>query len=163
MTGRFWRAAFLGQEDRLLSPARATNGRWHHSSQPALYLSDAPEGCKVAVKACLQPNDTPRGIFPLDVADARIIDLRDPSTRAAVGTSLNEMHVFWADLNAHGIHPPTWGVSDQVRDKGFDGLLTPSRGRTDLTHLTLFRWNDANAPTVPPAGNPEIWNPQTIT
>lgn len=49
-------------------------GRWHKNGQSALYLSGSPEGCRVALKVYLNPNDPPRGIFPLDVTNAKITD-----------------------------------------------------------------------------------------
>lgn len=155
VVGRFWRATFLGQEDKLLTPAQAPRGRWHHSKQNALYLSGTPDGCRIAVKAYLQPNDPPRGIFPVEVSDARVLDLRDPATRDACSTSLADMHAFWADLHAFGHPSPTWDVSDKARASGVDGLLTPSRSRPDLTHLTLFRWNESEAAQLSITGNPE--------
>lgn len=154
VVGRFWRATFQGQEARLLSPARAPNGRWHHDGENALYLSATPEGCRVAVKAYQRPDDPPRVIFPLDVSAAHIVDLCAPSVRDALGMSLERIHVFWADLHAQGQFPPTWEISDQLRTAGAEGMLTPSRSRPELTHLTLFRWNENHAPAVRVAQNP---------
>lgn len=155
VVGRFWRATFLGQEDHLLSPAQAPRGRWHHSNQRTLYLSGTPDGCRIAVKAYLKPDDGPRGIFPIDVTNARVLDLRDPLTRKACETTLEEMHVLWAELHANSQSSPTWDVSDTARKLGVDGLLTPSRSRPDLTHLTLFSWNQVCTAQLSIAGKPE--------
>lgn len=154
VVGRFWRATFIGQEHHLLSPAQAPRGRWHHSHLKTLYLSGTPDGCRIAVKAYQRSDDPPRRIFPFDVKQARVLDLREPETREACATTLAEMHVFWADLHAAGQHSPTWEVSDAARALGVDGLLTPSRSRPDLTHLTLFEWNQPEAPQVSLAGKP---------
>ncbi|MDA5093648.1 RES family NAD+ phosphorylase [Aliiroseovarius sp. KMU-50] len=157
LQGRFWRSIFLGQEENLLAPAKAPHGRWHYGGQKALYLSGSPEGCRVAVKAYQRSEDPPRGIFPIDVEADRIVDLRLPEIRNALGISLDDLHVFWATLHSEGIHPSTWRISDALRDEGADGVLTPSRSRPDLTHLTLFRWNGVSEPRVARGGSPQTF------
>ena len=157
LTGRFWRAGFIAHEADLLTPARAPEGRWHHGGQQALYLSGSPEGCQVALKVYLRQDDGPRGIYPLDVSARRIADLRCPEARTSLGTSLDKIHAFWADLLDAGQHSPTWTLADRLRDMGADGLLTPSRSRPDLTHLTLFSWNEMHKAQVQRAGTPLPW------
>lgn len=152
--GRVWRAGFLSQADKILGAARAPQGRGHHSGQSALYLSGTPEGCRVALKAYQNPNDPARGIFPFAVSDARIVDLRLARTRAAFDASLDDIHTFWAKIQAAGMPPPTWALADAIRATGACGLLTPSRSRPDLTHLTLFRWNAAKGAQIRQDGDP---------
>jgi RES domain-containing protein len=158
-SGRYWRAGFLGQEAQLLAPAGAPQGRWHHSRQRALYLSGSPEGCQVALRVYVKPHDPPRGIFPFEVAEARVADLRDAGTRAALGATLEDIHAFWADLQAAGKPSPTWRLSDLLRGLGLDGLLSPSRSRPDLTHLTLFGWNGSSGARIRRAGPPQDFDP----
>lgn len=148
ISGRYWRSVFFGNEDSLISSASAPFGRWHQDPQQALYLSASPEGCRIAVKAYQNDEDPKRGIFPFKVEEATVVDLRDPDTRAGFDISLSDIHVFWADLKAQNEPSPTWVISDRLRALGADGLLTPSRSRPDLTHLTLFNWNRVNGPRV---------------
>lgn len=157
LAGRFWRAGFIAHEADLLTPARAPEGRWHHGGQRALYLSGSPEGCQVALKVYLRESDGARAIYPLEVRADRVIDLRCAETRASLGTSLDEMHAFWADLLTQGRHSPTWSLGDRLRDMGAEGILTPSRSRPDLTHLTLFSWNAPQGPSVRREGAPLPW------
>jgi RES domain-containing protein len=157
--GRYWRAGFLDRAAQLLNPAGAPHGRWHHHGQKALYLSGSPEGCQVALRVYVEKTDPPRGIFPFQISGARIVDLRDATTRAALGVPLPDIHAFWADIAAQGKVSPTWDLSDHLRDLGLDGLLSPSRSRPDLTHLTLFNWNAGNGPQVIPDGKPEPFDP----
>lgn len=154
LAGQFWRSAFVGDEDSLLEPARAPMGRWHHNGQPALYLSETPDGCRVATKAYHRNGDPIRNIYPLRVDNAHVIDLRQPVVRVELSITLADLHVFWADLNSLGETPITWLIGDQIRNTGASGILTPSRSRPDLTHLTLFRWNTNDAPTVVRLGAP---------
>ena len=132
-------------------------GRWHKNGQSALYLSGSPEGCRVALKVYLNPNDPPRGIFPLDVTNAKIADLRSSGSRRAFSASLQDIHAFWADLAKAGQSSPTWDIGDQARNLGLDGLLTPSRSRPDLTHLTLFKWNEPQSAGIVQAGKPLLF------
>ena len=159
VNGRFWRAGFTGREDQLLAPASAPNGRWHHGGQRALYLSGTAEGCQVALRVYVRPDDPERTIHPFHVQATRIADLRNPVTRDLLQVTLTDIHAFWADLLAEGSLSPTWTLADRLRDSGLDGLLTPSRSRPDLTHLTLFRWNCPEGPTVEGAGAPQPFNP----
>ncbi|WP_299926412.1 RES family NAD+ phosphorylase [uncultured Pelagimonas sp.] len=154
LSGRFWRSAFSGQEDTLLAPAQSPNGRWHQDGQKALYLSETPEGCRVALRVYVKDGDPARKIYPIQITHARLVDLRDPKVREAFDTRLSDLHVFWSDLMASGDPVPTWNLSDRLRKIGADGILTPSRSRPDLTHLTLFRWNIAGGPTVQQLGDP---------
>ncbi|WP_461405302.1 RES family NAD+ phosphorylase [Falsiruegeria mediterranea] len=157
--GRFWRAGFLGQEHDLLSPARAPQGRWHHSGQKALYLSQTPEGCQVALRVYVQPQDPPRAIFPFAVENATVADLRSHQARELWSVSLDDIHAFWAELHAKGEVSPTWHLGDRLRAQGLDGLLTPSRSRPDLTHLSLFRWNAADGPKIRRDGPSQAFDP----
>ena len=157
--GRFWRAGFLGREDGLLAPAGAPQGRWHHKGQNALYLSQTPEGCQVALRVYVHPNDPPRAIFPFAVTNAHVADLRQTKARDEWDVSLNDIHAFWAKLHAKDEVSPTWALSDRLRATGIDGLLTPSRSRPDLTHLTLFRWNENSGPQIARDGTPQPFDP----
>ena len=118
----------------------------------------SPEGCRIALKVYERADDPQRGSFPVQVAADRIVDLRNADTRDGLAISLADIHAFWSDLCAEGHMPPTWVIADALRGQGADGILSPSRSRPDLTHLTLFRWNTDDAPTVTPAGRPVSWN-----
>ncbi|RYG90687.1 RES domain-containing protein [Loktanella sp. IMCC34160] len=154
VSGRFWRAGFRDRAGMILEPAGAPEGRWHHSGQTCLYLSATPEGCRVAMKVYLQEDDPPRAVFPVKVTATVVTDLRTEAVREALGIALADIHVFWAKIASAGQRPATWSISDRLRDAGFDGILTPSRSRPDLTHLSLFRWNGLGLPKVEPDGPP---------
>ena len=154
ISGLFWRSSFVGREHHLLDPAGAPMGRWHHNGQTALYLSETPDGCRVATRIYHSPEDPPRFIYPFRVENALVVDLRAAQVRSAFDVSLKDIHVFWRDLHADGQSSPTWALGDQIRSIGATGLLTPSRSRPDLTHLTLFEWNSDHGPSIERSGNP---------
>ncbi|MCK8482811.1 RES family NAD+ phosphorylase [Aliiroseovarius sp. S2029] len=125
-TGTVYRLNFIGQDTT--APVPSPEGRFHHSGQPAIYTSLTVEGCGVAIKRYLRPDDAPRHIVPLAVDLDRVADIR-----GQVGAS-----VIWQDSRAAGCPAPTWSYSDQARADGAQGLMYSSRSRPDLTHLTLF-------------------------
>ncbi|GHE90042.1 hypothetical protein GCM10016455_07960 [Aliiroseovarius zhejiangensis] len=125
-TGTVYRLIFVGQD--ATAPVPSPEGRFHHSGQLAIYTSLTAEGCGVAIKRYLHPDDAPRHIVPLAVDLDRVADIR-----GQVGAS-----VIWQDNRAAGCPAPTWGYSDQARADGAQGLMYSSRSRPDLTHLTLF-------------------------
>ena len=154
ISGLFWRSSFIGRERHLLDPAGAPVGRWHYDGQSALYLSETPDGCRIATKIYRKREDPQRYIYPFRVENALVVDMRDPEVRSALGVSLRDIHVRWPDLHANGHSSPTWALSDKIRSTGATGLLSPSRSRPDLTHLTLFQWNSDQGPTIERAGDP---------
>ena len=132
---------FLAEADDAVGPARSAEGRFHYDGQKALYLSLTPEGTHIASKRYFSPNDSQRGIFSIDVTDARIVDLRDNSAARALGIDTAHRACEWQDYRAQGERAPTWDISDGIRAISLDGILYASRTDPSKTHLTLFRWN----------------------
>ncbi|MBP9183969.1 MAG: RES family NAD+ phosphorylase [Fuscovulum sp.] len=130
-----------------MAPASAPEGRFHHSGQWALYASLTPEGCAVAIRRYLRPDDPPRVVVALRVT-GRMVDLRGRT----------EASVVWQDGWAAGTPSPTWAFSDAARAAGAQGLLYSSRSRPDLAHLAIFdpaavrRAADGAARAFPGAG-----------
>ncbi len=123
--GTAFRALFAAADP--LAPASAPEGRFHHSGQWALYASLTPEGCAVAIRRYLRPDDPPRVVVALRVT-GRMVDLRGRT----------EASVVWQDGWAAGTPSPTWAFSDAARAAGAQGLLYSSRSRPDLAHLAIF-------------------------
>ena len=154
LTGVYYRMIFLTEANDILAPVSSPEGRSHYKGQPALYLSETAEGTQVATKIYRKPNDPPRGIFPLSVDGARVVDLRDKAATDALGIDTTHGNAMWQDIRAQGLRSPTWDISDKVRKMGFDGILSASRSKPSLSHLTLFRWNALGGPKVARAGDP---------
>ena len=141
LSGRFWRAIFEGDDAQLLKPAGAPAGRWHHSGQTALYCSMQPDACRVSINSFKTADDPPRKIYAIDIMADRIVDLRISSRRDTLNTSLDTIHAEWKEAQTTGQIAETWRLSDKLRALGVQGILSPSRSRPDLTHLTLLDWN----------------------
>lgn len=121
--GLVWRLILPGQDP--LAPAQATEGRFHHDGQWAVYTSLTPEGCHLAIARYRKAGGPPRELVQLRVQAPACADHRtDPAAR-----------IVWQDLPRPA---PTWSVSDAARDQGAQGLIYASRSRPELTHLVLF-------------------------
>ena len=142
LDGTFYRMKALSDAGDVLGPARAPEGRFHRDGQRALYLSATPEGCRIATARYTTATTPPRAIFPLRVTGATVVDLRDRAATDALGIDTTHRAVEWQSLRARGLPSPTWDIADRVRALGLDGMLYASRSQPDLTHLTLFRWNE---------------------
>ncbi len=124
-SGGVWRAVFAGADP--LASVSAPEGRFHHDGQRAIYASLSPEGCRVAIKRYLRPDDPPRLIHPLRLDAARVIDL----------SGAPDLSIVWQDLRPQG-PSPTWATSDRLRAEGWQAMLYASRTRPELTHIVIF-------------------------
>ena len=148
LEGTFYRLIDTARAGDILAPAQSPEGRFHHAGQKAMYLSETPEGCHVAMAYYTRPDSPIQMLFALTLSHAFILDLRDPAQCARFEIDPTNANNRWQNERAKGLPASTWGISDAARKAGADGLLSPSRSRSELTHLTLFRWNTRAAPTL---------------
>ncbi|NOR64023.1 MAG: RES domain-containing protein [Rhodobacteraceae bacterium] len=148
LSGSFYRLIDAARAGEFLSPARSPEGRFHHGGQQAMYLSETPEGCHVAMAYYAQAGDPAQALAALELSNAMIIDLRDPAQCARLGIDPSNANNRWQNERAEGLSASTWVISDAARMAGADGMLSPSRSRPALTHLTLFSWNRPNGPEL---------------
>lgn len=136
-SGPVWRILWADRADRPLDGVASTEGRFHHSGQPALYASLTEEGVSVAIRRYVAADDPPRVVqrYMLDIDGLH--DIREEEGARQV----------WQGTRATGARSPTWSWSDAARDMGARGMLYRSRSRPDLTHIVLFDWQDALRPT----------------
>lgn len=125
-------------------------GRFTRVGQDALYLSPSDEAARVAMGGYVKDGDPDRVLLQYQVDGCKLYDLRHADAaniRALARQS-------WRDVFAAGQSPESWGAADQVRELNHVGLIDPSRRRPDLWHITLFRWNESEAPIVKRIGIP---------
>lgn len=154
--GSAWRIAALVDVVNLLAPARAPEGRSHRDGQAALYLSLSPEGCVVATARYTDADTPARGIYPLAVRNARVVDLRDRVATDWLGIDTTHRAAEWQSLRAKGLPSPTWDIADRVRDLGLDGMIYASRSDPSKAHLTMFRWNNGETAATVEADGPPL-------
>ncbi len=144
LSGRFYRITFATDSDRILGGVIHPEGRFHHDGQPAFYCSPSPEAAAAAVNVYARPDDPPRVIIPLDITGARICDIRNPDTCAALDIQMITPSVPWMPQRAKGTPATSWQASDAVRALGLDGMIYACRREPrSRWHLVLFYWNEA--------------------
>lgn len=100
------------------------------------------------MESYIRPGDPARVVHELDVAAARVVDIRDEALCSAPGILRPDSDTPWQPQMAAGERPRTWNVSDRVRQSGADGLIYTARTDPARWHLVLFRWNDLGGPAV---------------
>ena len=109
-------------------PARAPEGRFHHSGQIAAYASLTAEGAHVAINRYIQ-DGVKRELVSVWLKSDRVVDQR--------GNKLAS--IVWQDVRAAGAISPTWAWSDAAREIGAQAMLYSSRSRPDLAHVVVFQ------------------------
>jgi hypothetical protein len=99
--GPVWRILPQTLVDSPVEPARAPEGRFHHSGQIAAYASLSAEGASVAIQRYLGDRSA-RKLVPMWLKSDCVLDER--GNRAA--------SVIWQDIRASGLKSPTWVFSD---------------------------------------------------
>ncbi|MEP0940754.1 MAG: RES family NAD+ phosphorylase [Rhizobiaceae bacterium] len=122
-----WRILTLDSIEAPSNPARAPEGRFHHSGQIAAYASLSSKGAGVAIQRYLI-DKIERKLIPMHFRADCVVDERGN----------DEASVVWQDFRAHGVPSPTWAISDAAREIGAEAMLYSSRSRPDLSHVVIF-------------------------
>ncbi|MFT5006678.1 MAG: RES domain-containing protein [Paracoccaceae bacterium] len=154
-----YRIVFARDVEHSLRAAQNPEGRFHHSGQPALYMSLSKSGAIAAVRYYAKADDPQRIMINLALSDANLIDIRDAKMCDALGFSQDQSTIRWQNERKAGKAASTWQVSDKVRAKGVDGMIYTSRSQPDLSHLVLFRWNPPQLSSIgrPTSIEPGAW------
>lgn len=125
-------------------------GRFNRVGQDALYLSPSVTAARVAMGGYVKDGDPDRVLLQYQVDGCKLYDLR----HADAAKIYAQARQGWRDVFAVGQSPESWGAADQVREINHVGLIDPSRRRPDFWHITLFQWNESEAPIVKRIGMP---------
>ena len=147
-SGRFYRIATVDAVADVLKGAASMHGRYHSEPRTAIYMSAVEAWAWTALKVHMRDGDPPRVSVPLDMSEANVLDLRDPSECSESGIDPADAVSPWKAAIEGGQRPRSWDVAEQVARLGFDGLIDKSRRIPDGWHLVLFRWNHRGGPTV---------------
>ena len=122
-----WRLIPDDLAERPAHPARAPEGRFHHSGQIAAYASLSADGAAVAIARYLG-DGVRRHLVPMRLTCALVADVRgDPAAS-----------MVWQDIRETGAPSPTWSFSDKARAMGAEAMLYSSRSRPELSHVVVF-------------------------
>jgi RES domain-containing protein len=125
--------------------AARAGGRWNEPGQPALYLSNSHA---TAIAEYQQDLPRPGTLTAYDVDAQAVLDLTDLSVRRAIGISASFLRQPWKHIrDIEHRRPPSWDFVAAAALREWHGLRVPSV-QTPGTNLVLWRWNEANAPTV---------------
>lgn len=126
--GPVWRLLPATLIDTPAIPAKALEGRFHHSGQIAAYASLSAEGAGVAIRRYLG-DGMARMLVPMRLTARRVADARGRPAASIV----------WQDFADAGQASPTWLFSDAARQAGAEAMLYSSRSRPDLSHMMVFQ------------------------
>ena len=143
LDGLFYRIVPQARAAQALAPAVNPEGRFHHDTQPALYVSSRPDWAEHAIAPYVREGDPPRVICELRLAGAKVLDLRNPAHCAEWSIDPALAAVPWLPERAKGLPAATWGVSDLARASGACGMIYSARSEPSRWHLVLFRWPGA--------------------
>lgn len=147
VVGSFYRAVDPAHRSSALAGSRSA-GRYSAPGVPTLYLSASREGVAAAMVAHSGERSPGLAVLRFEVTADRIADLRARDALQAVGIDAAAAAADWQETVAAGGTPPSWRVREALEALGAHGLIDPSRRQPHLWHLTLFRWNVPDAPTV---------------
>ena len=143
VSGLFYRIVPAARAARALGPAISPEGRFHHDSQPTLYVSPRPDWAGHAIRVYVRDDDPPRIICELRIRDAQVLDLRDPEQCGAWGADASLAAVPWVPERARGQPASAWRLADLARENGAEGMIYTARSDPDRWHLVLFDWRHA--------------------
>lgn len=144
--GPVWRLLPRALADSPYAPARAPEGRFHHSGQIAAYASLSPEGAVVAIRRYLT-----------DGVARVMIEMRLDADKVADERGNRDASIVWQDRRAAGMPSPTWAYADTAREAGAQAMLYSSRTRPDLTHVVVFRPECLTQAQRPKNFHPDAW------
>lgn len=151
--GTFYRAIDPNFREFAIAGSRSA-GRYSRAHEPTLYLSSSVDGVEAAMVAHKDARSAALEIIEIEVEAFGIVDLRDANAVEAARIDIAHAVAPWQDIAAAGGTSSSWTVRDRLLDAGANGLIDPSRKSPGLWHLVLFRWNEADAPTVQLGGQP---------
>ena len=82
-----------------------------------------------ATSGAIDPRDERRRLWPIDVADLPVLDLRRPQARAALGVSAAELT---------GPRHAAQAVAGRARELGALGMIVPSAARDGAWNIVVF-------------------------
>lgn len=126
--GTVWRLLPVSSRDIPNAPAKAPEGRFHHSGQVATYTSLSADGAHVAIQRYLK-DGIERGLVSMHLQAEYFADFRNDA-----GAS-----IVWQELRSCSIPSPTWTFSDAARQAGAQAMLYSLRSRPELAHAVVFQ------------------------
>ncbi|MFQ6551145.1 RES family NAD+ phosphorylase [Aestuariibius insulae] len=124
--------------------------RFNRAGQNALYLSPNEESARVALRSYEIGESPERVLLTYQLETCTLFDLRGPEASDLYARARQP----WRVALEAGEEPPSWAAADEIQAAGYVGLIDPSRQKSGLWHVAIFRWNEPGAPGIRAVGQP---------
>lgn len=127
--------------------AKIHGGRFNPKGTAALYTSRRMETAWLEAQQGFPFKAQPLTLCAYEVECADILDLTDPTTRDAAGTSLEELGCAWEEMASRRASPPSWRLAERLIKTDCAGIIVPSfaHGATARDSNIVF-WDWAGTP-----------------
>ena len=125
-------------------------GRYNAPGQDAFYASESVEAAEGALRNLRPDPKRAQVLLRYDIEADTLFDVR-----SATEAQQSKFLAPWKPVVAEGQRPPNWDAADDLRARGFNGLIDQSRANPNLFHLVLFHWNAPDKPRISLLDMPE--------
>lgn len=126
--------------------AERFGGRWNPVGTPTIYAALELSTAWAEYNQGFVQH--PALIARLMLERARLADLTDAGTQAALDIPEAVHHSEWRDLVNRGLEPPAYGHRRNLLADGYDGVIFPSVMSPGGHCVALWRWNGPDEPAL---------------
>jgi RES domain-containing protein len=121
-------------------------GRWNPPGEPTIYAARELSTAWAEYNQGFVQH--PATIVRLEVSGARLADLTDLATLAALQVSAEIHQCEWRAALDEGRQPPTYALRERLLAEHVHGVLYPSVISAGGTCVALWRWGGMNEPSL---------------